>query len=255
MSFLQFRLYHKGSLKLAFVSLSCLLFFSPLAKTQAEIKKESTLVSNLNHSLIQLTQKQVCPSAQLLPKRIFETDKYYVYICRGDEKSSLGYYVQIYKNSGSKIIIPISNKVGEAYFAKDTGVIYTVTPYELVVTKFSKRNSLVLREKVNNAIAADGQSLTKGCPEGNTSFVEAATKNYIVYICGREMPDTYIALTKNGTSIITLPLLSNYNSSAKAEDSEYIAIKGKTRYLLNRKMLRVSRDGRNLVKEKVLYWH
>ncbi|MBD2431958.1 MULTISPECIES: hypothetical protein [Fischerella] len=255
MKFLQSRLYHKVIFKLAFASLSCLFFFSPLVKAQAQIKKESTSVSNFNHSLIQLTKQQVCPSTQLLPKRIFETAKYYVYICRGDEKNSLGYYVQIYKNSGSKITIPVSNKVGEAYFAKNTGVIYTVTPYELVVTKFSKRNSLVLREKVNNAIAADGQSLVKGCPEDNTSFVEAATKNYIVYICGRETPDTYIAVTKNGTSIITLPLLSNYNSSAKAEDSEYIAIKGKTRYLLNRKMLRVSRDGHNLVKEKVLYWH
>ncbi|WP_315788022.1 hypothetical protein [Fischerella sp. JS2] len=255
MKFLQFRLYHKGSLKLAFVSLNCLLFFSPFAKIQAQIIKESTSVNNFNYSFIQLTKKQVCPSAQLLPKRIFETAKYYVYICRGDEKNSLGYYVQIYKNSSSKIIIPVSNQVGEAYFAKNTGVIYTVTPYELVVTKLTKRSSVVLREKVNSAIAADGQSLVKGCPEGNTSFVEAATKNYIVYICGRETPDTYIAVTKNGTNIITLPLQLNYNSSAKAEDSEYVAIKGKTRYLLNRKMLKVSREGRNLVKEKILYWY
>jgi hypothetical protein len=255
MKLLQSTLAHKGSFKLAFVSLCCLLFFSPLAKTQAQIKKESTSGINFNHSLIQLTKQQVCPSTQLLPKRIFETAKYYVYICKGDEKNSLGYYVQIYKNSGSKITIPVSNKVGEAYLAKNTGVIYSVTPYELVVTKFSKRSSVVLREKVNHAIAADGQSLARGCPEGNTSFVEAATKSYIVYICGRETPDTYIAVTKNGTNIITLPLQPNYNSSAKVEDSEYIAIKGKTRYLLNRKMLKVSREGHNLVKEKVLYWH
>ncbi|RAM53103.1 MAG: hypothetical protein C6Y22_03195 [Hapalosiphonaceae cyanobacterium JJU2] len=255
MKFSQSKLYHKGTLNLAFASLSCLSFFSPFANAQEQIQKDSTSVSNFNHYPVQLVQKQVCPSAQLLPQRIFKTAKYYIYICKGDEKNSLGYYVQFSRNSGSKITLPISNKVSEAYLAKNTGVIYTVTPYELVITKFAKRSSVVFREKVNNAIAADGQSLAKGCPTGNTSFVEAATKNYIVYICGKQTPDTYIAITKNGNNIITLPLQPNYNSSVKTGDSEYIAIKGQTHYLLNRKMLKVSRDGRNLVKEKILYWH
>ncbi|TBR60962.1 hypothetical protein B4U84_09070 [Westiellopsis prolifica IICB1] len=249
MKILQLQLDHKGSLNLAFVCLGCLSFFSHFAKAQAQIK------SNFNNSLVQLTQKQVCPSAKLLAKRIFETAKYYIYICKGDETSSLGYYVQVSKNSGWKITLPVSNKVDEAYFANHTGVIYTVTPYELVITKLTKRSSVVLREKVNHAIAADGQSLAQGCPTGNTSFVEAATKNYIVYICGRETPDIYVAITKNGNNIITLPLQPHYNSSVKTDDSEYIAIKGKIHYLLNRKILKVSRDGRNLVKEKVLYWH
>ncbi|MGJ5673282.1 MAG: hypothetical protein ACR9NN_06670 [Nostochopsis sp.] len=255
MKFLQSKLYHKVSLNLAFVSLGCLSFFSPFAKAQEHNYKKSTSVNNFNHHPVQLVQKQVCPSAQLLPQRIFETAKYYVYICRGDEKNSLGYYVQVSKNRATKITLPVSNKVGEAYLAKNTGVIYTVTPYELVVTKLTKRSSVVLREKVSNAIASDGQSLARACPTDNTSFVEAATKNYIVYICGKQTPDTYIAVTKNGNNIITLPLQPNYNSSAKTENSEYIAIKGKTRYLLNRKILKVSRGGRNLVKEKVLYWH
>ncbi len=255
MKLLQSKVYHKGNLNLAFVSLGCLLFFSPFAKAQEQIQKESTSVNNFNHYLIQLGKKQVCPSTKLLPKRIFETAKYYIYICKGDETNSLGYYVQVSKNSGWKITLPVSNKVDEAYFAKNTGVIYTVTSYELVITKLTKRSSVVLREKVNNAIAADGQSLARGCPTGNTSFVEAATKNYIVYICGKQTPDTYVAVTKNGSNIITLPLQLNYNSSTKTEDSEYIAIKDKTHYIINRKMLKVSRDGRNLVKEKVLYWH
>ncbi|MFB2772190.1 hypothetical protein ACE1AT_23320 [Pelatocladus sp. BLCC-F211] len=255
MKILQSQLYYKGSLNLAFVCLGCLSFFSPFAKAQEQIKKESTSVNNFNNPLIQLTQKQVCPSAKLLTKRIFETVKYYIYICKGDETNPLGYYVQFSKNSGWKITLPVSNQVDEAYFAKNNGVIYTVTPYELVITKFTKRSSVVLREKVNHAIAADGQSLARGCPTGHTSFVEAATKNYIVYICGKQTPDTYVAITKNGNNIITLPLQLNYNSSQKTEDSEYIAVKGKTHYLLNRKILKVSRDGRNLVKEKVLYWH
>ncbi|BAZ67002.1 MAG: hypothetical protein KME28_15010 [Pelatocladus maniniholoensis HA4357-MV3] len=255
MKILQFKLYHKVSLNLVFVSLGCLSFFSPFAKAKEQHYKELKSGNNFNLHPVQLLQKQVCPSAQLLPKRIFETAKYYVYICKGDEKTSLGYYVQISKNSGSQITLPVNKKVGEAYFAKNTGVIYTVTPYELLITKFTKGSSVVLREKINSAIAADGQSLSKSCPTGNTSFVEAATKNYIVYICGRQTPEIYVAITKNGNNTITLPLQSNYNYSTNTEDSEYIAIKGKTYYLLNRKILKVSRNGRNLVKEKVLYWH
>lgn len=56
--------------------------------------------------------------------------------------------MQVSKNRATKITLPVSNKVGEAYLAKNTGVIYTVTPYELVVTKLTKRSSVVLRKKL-----------------------------------------------------------------------------------------------------------
>ncbi|NWF59402.1 MAG: hypothetical protein HXY43_08875 [Fischerella sp.] len=254
MNFLQSIFPHKGTFKLAFVGMACLLFFIPLVKAEEQVKRETASVNKLSNNLVQLSQQKVCPSVELLPTRSFETDKYYVFICRGNQKSPLGYYVRFTKNGGTKITIPVSSKIGETYLATKGEATYVVTPYELVVTKVNRRDRVIFREKVNNAIAADGQPLARACPDGNTTFVEAETKNFIVYICGREVPDSYVAVARNGNNRIALPL-QKYNSSGNMEDSQYVAVNGDIRYILTRKLLKVSRDGRNIVKEKVLHWN
>ncbi|MCX7593827.1 MAG: hypothetical protein N2235_08710 [Fischerella sp.] len=253
MNFLQSVFHHKANFKLAFASMTCLLFFIPLVKAEEQVNTEAASVNKPSNNLVQLAQQKVCPSAELLPTRSFETDKHYVFICRGNQKNPLGYYVRFPKNGSSKTTIPVSNKIGETYLATKGEVTYSVTPYELVVMKVNRRDRFVFREKVNRAIAADGQPLARGCPDGNTTFVEAETKNFIVYICGRQVPDSYVAVARNGNNRIALPL-QKY-SHRNVEDSHYVAVNGDIRYLLTRKLLKVSRDGRNIVKEKVLHWN
>ncbi len=251
MNFLQFKCNYKVTLKLAFVGLASLLFLSPLARAKEQVRGETTSTNNFSNYPVQLTQQQVCPSAKLLPKRSFDTPKYYVYICRGDNENSLGYYVRVTKNGGNKFTIPVSRKNGETYLAIKGEVTYVVTPYELLV---SKQGRVVTRERVNSAIAANGKPLARGCPDGNTTFVEAETQSFIVFICGENIPNSYVAVARNGNDKITLPLQSD-NAHGEIQDSQYIAVKGDIRYLLTCKVLRVSRDGKTVVKEKILRWN
>ncbi len=240
MKFLQPGFNCKGIFKLALLGATSLFLLTPSVKALPANNSEQL---NL--------QPQICPSAKLLPKRSFDTAKYSVYICRGDNNNALGYYVRISKTDNSKITVPVSSTTGETYIASKGEIAYAVTPYELQVIK---NRRVVLKERVNNAIAGDGQPLAKGCPEGENIFGEAETKSFIVYICGSNLPTNYIAITRSGNRRIEVPL-SSYNFKGVPETSQYIAVNGDIRYLLTRKVLRISDNGQTVIKEKVLHWN
>jgi hypothetical protein len=234
MKILQTGFNYKDTLKLALLSATSLFLLTPSV---------NALPTN--------NSQQICPLAKLLPKRSFDTTKYSVYICRGDNKNALGYYVRISKTDNSKITVPVSSTTGETYIASKGEIAYAVTPYELQVIK---NRRVILKERVNNAIAGDGQSLTKACPEGENIFGEAETKSFIIYICGSNLPANYIAITRSGNRRIAVPL-SSYNSKGTPEASQYIAVNGDIRYFLTRKVLRISDNGQTIIKEKVLRWN
>jgi hypothetical protein len=239
MKFLQIQFNCKGTLKLALLSASSLFLLTPSVKA---------LPTN---NLEQLNSLEICPSAKLRPKRSFDTAKYSVYICRGDNQNALGYYVRISKTDGSKITAPVSSTTGETYIASKGEIAYAITPYELQVIK---NRRVVLKERVNKAIAGDGQALAKGCPEGENIFGEAETKSFIVYICGSNLPSNYIAISRSGNRRMAVPL-SSYNSKDAPEANQYIAVNGDIRYVLTRKVLRISDNGQTIIKEKVLRWN
>ncbi|MFH7024298.1 MAG: hypothetical protein ACHBN1_02575 [Heteroscytonema crispum UTEX LB 1556] len=229
-----------NAVNLALVGTS-LLFLLQRQATAANKQTESPLP----------TQQKVCPSAHLLPKRSFDTPKYSVYICRGDNENTLGYYVRISKTDGANLTVPVSRTNGETYIAIKGEVGYAVTPYELVVTK---KNRVILRERVNSAIAGDGQPLARGCPDGQNIFAEAKTKSFIVYICGGGTPTNYVVIARNGNTRISIPLQS-YNCDQKTEASRFAAKDGDINYILTRKVLKISQGNRTLIKEKVLRWN
>jgi hypothetical protein len=240
MKFLQTGFNYKDTLKLALLSATSLFLLTPSVKAVPT-----------NNSQQLNPQPQICPSAKLLPKRSFDTTKYSVYICRGDNNNALGYYVRISKTDNSKITVPVSSTTGETYIASKGEIAYAVTPYELQVIK---NRRVILKERVNNAIAGDGQPLAKACPEGENIFGEAETKSFIVYICGSNFPTNYIAITRSGNRRIAVPL-SSYNPKGVPEASQYIAVNGDIRYILTRKVLRISNNGQTVIKEKVLRWN
>ncbi|MBD0265551.1 MAG: hypothetical protein ICV78_23375, partial [Tolypothrix sp. Co-bin9] len=190
MKFLQIQFNCKGTFKLALLGATYLFLLT------ASVKALPT------NNLEQLNSPKICPSVKLLPKRTFDTAKYSVYICRGDNQNALGYYVRISKIDNSKITVPVSSTTGETYIASKGEIAYAITPYELQVIK---NRRVILRERVNNAIAGDGQPLAKGCPEGENIFGEAETKSFIVYICGSNLPTNYIAITRSGNRRIAVP--------------------------------------------------
>lgn len=83
------------------------------------------------------------------------------------------------------------------------------------------------------------------CPEVNPSqFVHAETKNFDVYICGGDLPHTYVGIAKNGNGRITLPLEDT------KDNYTFVAVNGDYRYVLTRNWLTVTRNGRTIVREK-----
>ncbi len=248
MKFFNSELARRKALQLTLVS-SILLFNmkSSLANQNLEEKAKNT--DSVNKESLQLARNKVCPSRNLLPIRSFTTAKYYVYICRGDNKNLLGYYVRIPKNLDNKITVPITRKTREIYTAVKGQLKYIITPYEMFIIK---RGRLIHREKVITALQANGKSLLKGCPAGNNTFARAETKNFFIYICGSENPNSYVSVTRKSNRRVNLPLIKSNQNDVKA--NRYIAANGDIRFVLTDKVLRVSRGNRNVVKEKVLKW-
>lgn len=228
---------------------SILLFNMKSSLANQNVEEKAKNNDSANKSSIQVAKKKVCPSANLLPIRSFSTAKNYVYICRGNDKNPLGYYVRIPKNLDNKITVPITQKSRETYIAKNGEVAYIITPYEMFITK---RRRIIHQEKVITAIQANGKSILKGCPEGNDTFAQAETKSFFIYICGEGNPSSYISVTRKSNQRINLPLKQINQNSVKA--NQYIATNGNIRFVLTDKVLRVSRGGRNVVKEKVIKW-
>jgi hypothetical protein len=197
-----------------------------------------------------VAETEICPTQNSLPKRSFETEKYKTYICLGDKENQLGYFVRVTKGDASKITIPLVRKNGETYIAKNNEITYIISLYEMLI---QKRGKTVLRERVNHAIAADGTSLASACPQGQNILLEAVTKSFIIYICGKDKPGSYVGIARIGNEKVTLPL-SNSQENSISKDKQYIAIVGNTRYFLNRNILKVVQGNQILIKEKVLRW-
>lgn len=78
---------------------------------------------------------------------------------------------------------------------------------------------------------------------GGSQFVSAETRNYLVYICGGDNPNTYVGMAKNGGNSISLPLQT-------VSRDRFVAVNGDTRYTLTRTELIVTQKGRVLVRER-----
>ena len=88
-------------------------------------------------------------------------------------------------------------------------------------------------------------SLAQEVTCNDTTHARAVTKRFYVNICGsRSTPDRYVGSSKNGQSII-LPLKSYGNGT-------YTANNGKIRYTLTPNYLKVTENGRVIVKEKIV---
>ncbi|NJM22118.1 MAG: hypothetical protein HC874_06030 [Richelia sp. SL_2_1] len=120
----------------------------------------------------------------------------------------------------------------------------------MIVTKSGR---IILREKVISVVKGDGETLSTGCPENNKTFAQAETQSFFIYICGNENPSSYISIARTNNTIINLPLQKTSQNGVKT--NQYIAINGNISFILTDKILRISRDGQNIVKEKVLQWN
>lgn len=95
--------------------------------------------------------------------------------------------------------------------------------------------------KANSIEIAQAASVCES--SGGSQFVSAETRNYLVYICGGDNPNTYVGMAKNGGNSISLPLQT-------VSRDRFVAVNGDTRYTLTRTELIVTQKGRVLVRER-----
>lgn len=89
---------------------------------------------------------------------------------------------------------------------------------------------------------------TNVCPEnsGGSQFVSAETRRFLVYICGGDLPNTYVGIAKNGGNGITLPLRSYTRD-------RFVAVNGDTTYTLTRTELIVTQNRRVILRERAVW--
>ncbi|MFB2933647.1 hypothetical protein ACE1B6_00035 [Aerosakkonemataceae cyanobacterium BLCC-F154] len=120
---------------------------------------------------------------------------------------------------------------------RQIGVGFGVSLCLLAIAEIAKINPV----KANNIIIAQEASVCES--SGGSQFVSAETKNYLVYICGGDNPNTYVGMAKNGGNSISLPLQS-YSRD------RFVAVNGDTRYTLTRTELIVTQNGRVIVRQR-----
>lgn len=203
-------------------------------------------------------QEKICPQQNSIPRRSFETQRYWGYICLGDRKNPLGYFVRTVKNDSNKIILPLTQVKDETYTAtnEEFNYSYVINPYELLVYKNQR---LILRDRTINSYTADGQLLTNACPQGGTQMVEALTPNFLAYVCqnGKEKQQLSLhIIARKGNERITAPLekTSEHNNSDD-KSQKFVAVRGQLRYILTPEMLKIWLDPKTTVKERVLEWN
>ncbi|MBR8835652.1 MAG: hypothetical protein DSM106950_16970 [Stigonema ocellatum SAG 48.90 = DSM 106950] len=86
------------------------------------------------------------------------------------------------------------------------------------------------------------------CPEGNSrEFVHAETRDFDIYICGRNFPKVYVGVAKNGDGDITLPLVET------SRRNTFVALNHNYpdtyRYVLTPDHLTVTKNGRTIVNQ------
>lgn len=232
-------------LKLALASAGALLFLVPTLGATA-------LTKNLNNSEKEVSQirdsflvaQANCPTRRSTVDRTFETPNYYVTICSGDSRNSLGYYIGAAKDGSGGITVPLTRRSGDRYIAANGDTIYAVTPYELRV---SQNGRTILNERILTASSNDTFS-ARGCRNRESTFVTAETASYLISICGGDFPGSYVGESKNGDGRIRLAL-------QRYEGDRYIAVNGNTRYVLTRNELRVTQNGQTILRETVRNWN
>lgn len=235
------------ALKLAILGASSLLFFAPSLGAVEAIKSsnnsQQTVSPTSGGDRSFLIAQANCPSRRSRVDRTFETPNYYISICSGDALNSLGYYIGSAKNGSSGITVPLTRRSGDRYIAANGNTLYAVTPDELRVTR---NGSIILSERILSAGGDSSQG--RGCRNRESTFVTAETANFIVSICGGDFPGTYVGESKNGTGRIRLPL-------QRYQRDRFVASNGDTRYTLTPNELRVTENGRTIVREPILRWN
>lgn len=131
------------------------------------------------------------------------------------------------------------------------GALLCITPL-VNATQIPTGSSTIYPQSVSENLPTNRSYLiaqSLACPEnsGGSQFVTAETKNFLVYICGGDLPNTYVGVAKNrNRGGIILPLRSYTND-------RFVAVNGNVRYTLTRNELIVTQNGRVILRERATW--
>lgn len=140
----------------------------------------------------------------------------------------------IFENSGYQCILDGGNAQTR------TGLLIVKDPSGKTLTE----------EVAQVYLVRDSFVATGGCAAGESWFVEAETANFRIYICGGDLPQTYVGVAKQNGSSIELPL-----ESYSSQGDEFVAVNGDVRYLLTPNRLLVTQGSTVLVDEPIQSWN
>lgn len=94
---------------------------------------------------------------------------------------------------------------------------------------------------VNREVSSDNTSV---CPDNTKVLYRAASKDYMLYICGAKNPTHYVGISKDGTQGITLRL-------RYYDRSQFSADNGDTNYTIAANRLVIRKDSKVIYQEKI----
>ncbi len=199
---------------------------------------------NVASNSIKQTGTELCTNAAGARPTIayYETKGFEVSICGRDGDI---YYHGADKKNGNAITLPASYRNGAGYVAVNGKTTYIINQSSLTVLDNGK-------EILNQAVITASDSETDGnqayCPDaaGGTPQIESyETKGFNVYLCGGDGEIFYHGVDKKNGNAITLP--ASYRNGAG-----YVAVNGKTTYIINESSLTVLNNGKEILSQPVL---
>ncbi|MDX2270869.1 MAG: hypothetical protein NW237_02830 [Cyanobacteriota bacterium] len=190
------------------------------------------------------------------------TDSFRIYIC-GDEKDPAfpRFYVSFNDegNLGLRLTAAQDPRQGRYLIFENGGYQYILdggnaqTQTALLIVK-EPDGTTVLEEVASVYLTRDNNTDSTagipGCSPNESLFVDAETANFRLYICGGDLPHTYVGVSKKDGSAIRLELI-NYEPTG----DRFLATNGDVGYLLTTSELLVTQAGQTLLQEPILRWN
>lgn len=196
------------------------------------------------------------------------TPKFRVYICSEDGDPSVPRYYRSFSQGKLGLSLDAEDyepRQGRYLIFKNNGYQYILDSgngqtrtVQLIVK--DPKDRILTEEVAQVYLESDGSAATKsqlqdrsvnlGCRDGESEFVTAETANFRVFICGGDLPHTYVGVAKKGGSRIRLDL-----QAIDPKADRFTAVNGDIRYQLTRQQLRVTQGKRILVAEPILSWN
>jgi hypothetical protein len=188
-----------------------------------------------------------------------ETENFLVYVCGDETNPDQPRFYRSFNREGelglSLIAEDYDPQQGRYLIFNNGGYEYILdggnaqTGTALLIVR-DPEGTVQLEEPALRYLSRTLTEAAAGCQPEESLFVEAETVSFNLFICGGDLPNTYVGINKNDGSSIRLPLQSYEPTGERFE-----AVNGDVRYLLTPQRLTVMQSTSTLVDEPIGRWN